>query len=67
MIANVPIPATSSGIDYTLIPTKRGWRLSAWESATVTKDRRRPFLWKFEVELKTLDEANMTLEVILGR
>ncbi len=66
MITNTPLPAITPGIDYTLIPTKEGWRLTAWESALVTKQRLRPFLWKFEMEFKTWEEANNTLETILA-
>jgi hypothetical protein len=63
MIANVPIPTISSSIDYTLIPTKGGWRLSAWESATVTKDRRRPLLYL--MRLKTaVEELIGTIKIL---
>jgi hypothetical protein len=40
--------------------------LNAWEAAVATKQRLRPLLWKFEMEFKTWDEANATLEKILG-
>ena len=65
MIANAPTPVINTGVDYTLTPTRVGWRLTAWESAEVTEERLRPFLWKFEVELQTWDEAQTTLQVIL--
>jgi hypothetical protein len=64
MIANAPPKATC--VDYILVSTQRGWKLTAWEPAAVTSQRRRPFLWKFEVEFPTLVEAHTTLRVILG-
>jgi len=64
MIANAP-PKTTC-VDYILVSTQHGWKLTAWEPAAVTVQRRRPFLWKFEVELRTLAEAHTTLRVILG-
>ena len=64
MIANAP-PKTTC-VDYILASTQHGWKLTAWEPAAVTLQRRRPFLWKFEVELRTLAEAHTTLRVILG-
>ncbi len=64
MIANAP-PKTTC-VDYILVSTQHGWKLTAWEPAAVTVHRRRPFLWKFEVELRTLAEAHTTLRVILG-
>lgn len=66
MIANAPKCVTPPGIEYTLTPTKQGWRLTVWEEAAVTKDRVRPFLWKFGVELETLNEADSILRDILG-
>lgn len=64
MIANAP-PKTSV-VDYILVSTQNGWKLTAWEPAEVTSQRRRPFLWKFDVEFQTLVEAHTTLRVILG-
>ena len=64
MIANAPSKPTC--VDYSLTSTKNGWKLTAWEPAAVTVQRRRPFLWKFEVELRTLGEAHTTLRLILG-
>jgi len=66
MIANAPVSFITPDIDYTLISTKEGWRLTAWESAVITKQRLRPFLWKFEMVFKTLEEAKNTLETILA-
>jgi hypothetical protein len=64
MIANAP-PQTTC-VDYSLTSTQKGWKLTAWEPAAVTFQRRRPFLWKFEVEFRTLGEAHTTLRIILG-
>jgi hypothetical protein len=64
MIANAPSKTTC--VDYSLTSTQNGWKLTAWEPAAVTVQRRRPFLWKFEVELPTLGEAHTTLRIILG-
>lgn len=66
MISNAPTFDKITGIDYTLTPTEQGWQLTVWEEAAVTEQRVCPFLWKFRVELATLNEANSTLQAILG-
>jgi len=66
MIANAPNFDKINGIDYTLIPTEQGWQLTVWEEAAVTDQRIFPFLWKFRVELATLNEAQSTLQTIVG-
>lgn len=66
MIANAINCVTPPGIEYTLTPTEQGWRLTVWEEAAVTESRVRPFLWKFGVELETLNEADSILRDILG-
>lgn len=66
MIANAPYFDTISGLDYTLIPTAQGWQLTVWEEAEITEQRIGPFLWKFRVELATLNEAHSILQSILG-
>jgi hypothetical protein len=56
---------TAPGIDYTITRSKQGWQLTVWEAA-VTEEDMNPFLWKFRVELPTLNEAQSTLQSILG-
>ena len=53
------------GIDYTITRSKQGWQLTVWEVAVTERDIK-PFLWKFRVELPTLNEAQLTLQSILG-
>ncbi|MBE9125309.1 MULTISPECIES: hypothetical protein [unclassified Coleofasciculus] len=67
MIANVNAPLLSSRIDYCLAATEKGWQLTAWEPALVEGNRVKPYLWKFNSELGTLQEAHRTLQVILGQ
>lgn len=64
MIANTPTKATR--VDYILSSTQNGWKLTAWEPAAVTQRRRRPFLWKFGAEFRTLKEAHSILQVLLA-
>ena len=66
MTANAPTFDTTTGFEYTLTPTAQGWELIVWEEAVVTETRLCPFLWKFRVELATLNEAQSTLQAILG-
>ncbi len=66
MIANAPRFDTTNSLDYTLIPTAQGWQLTVWEEAEVTEKRIGPFLWKFRVQLTTLNEAYSILQTILG-
>jgi hypothetical protein len=66
MIANALHFETTNTIDYSLTPTEQGWQLMVWESASITETRENPFLWKFRVELVSLDEARSTLRTILG-
>ncbi|HEY9797357.1 MAG TPA: hypothetical protein V6D30_17060 [Leptolyngbyaceae cyanobacterium] len=65
MIANAP--PKSSRVDYILSSTQNGWKLTVWEPAAVTQRRRRPFLWKFGAEFRTLKEAHSILQVLLDQ
>jgi hypothetical protein len=55
---------TAPGIDYTITRSKQGWQLIVWEVA-VTERGINSLLWKFRVELPTLNEAQSTLQSIL--
>ncbi|HEY9632256.1 MAG TPA: hypothetical protein V6D14_02555 [Coleofasciculaceae cyanobacterium] len=66
MLANAPKFDTITGFDYILTPTQQGWQLTVWEKAEVTENRICPFLWKFKVELATLNEVHSTIQSILG-
>jgi hypothetical protein len=65
MLAQIFNVETPTGIDYTITPTEQGWQLTVWEAAA-TKQNIHPFLWKFRVELATLNEVQSTLQTILG-
>jgi hypothetical protein len=66
MLADAPNFNTTNGFDYTITPTPQGWQLTVWEEAEVTDKRIYPFLWKFRVELPTLNQAHFILQSILG-
>lgn len=66
MTGNAPTFDIATGIDYTITPTEQGWQLTVWEDAALTETRVCPFLWKFRVELTTINEAHSILQAILG-
>lgn len=67
MLADVPNFETANGFDYRITPTPQGWQLTVWEEAEVTEKRVGPFLWKFRVELPTLQQAKFILQAIVGQ
>lgn len=66
MITNANTPIIPPRIDYCLTATDQGWQLTAWEPAIVGGNRVKPYLWKFNSELQTLQEAHRALQLILG-